>query len=56
MNVVSLYHQKEAEALIELLKEFPEAKAWLSMSCKVIMGNVSYFPGVGLSSEEGSFH
>lgn len=26
--------QKEAEALIELLKEFPEAKAWLSMSCK----------------------
>ncbi|KAI5109352.1 homocysteine S-methyltransferase-like isoform 2, partial [Silurus meridionalis] len=26
---------KEAEALVELLKEFPEAKAWLSFSCKV---------------------
>ncbi|XP_078378829.1 homocysteine S-methyltransferase YbgG-like isoform X1 [Oculina patagonica] len=26
--------QKEAEALIELLKEFPTAKAWLSLSCK----------------------
>ncbi|KAI5628281.1 homocysteine S-methyltransferase-like isoform 1, partial [Silurus asotus] len=25
---------KEAEALVELLKEFPEAKAWLSFSCK----------------------
>lgn len=26
--------QKEAEALVELLKEFPAAKAWLSLSCK----------------------
>lgn len=27
---------KEAEALVELLREFPDAKAWLSFSCKVI--------------------
>lgn len=26
---------KEAEALVELLKEFPNTKAWLSLSCKV---------------------
>lgn len=26
--------QSEAEALVELLKEFPEQKAWLSFSCK----------------------
>lgn len=26
---------KEAEALVEVLKEFPEIKAWLSFSCKV---------------------
>lgn len=26
---------KEAEALVEVLREFPEAKAWLSFSCKV---------------------
>lgn len=26
---------KEAEALVEVLKEFPETKAWLSFSCKV---------------------
>lgn len=26
---------KEAEALIELLREFPNSKAWLSFSCKV---------------------
>ncbi|XP_073708518.1 homocysteine S-methyltransferase YbgG [Garra rufa] len=25
---------KEAEALVEVLREFPEAKAWLSFSCK----------------------
>ncbi|XP_076004711.1 betaine-homocysteine S-methyltransferase [Genypterus blacodes] len=25
---------KEAEALVELLREFPQAKAWLSFSCK----------------------
>ncbi|KAG7326412.1 hypothetical protein KOW79_009813 [Hemibagrus wyckioides] len=25
---------KEAEALVELLREFPDAKAWLSFSCK----------------------
>jgi S-methylmethionine-dependent homocysteine/selenocysteine methylase len=27
--------QKEAETLVELLKEFPKLKAWLSFSCKV---------------------
>jgi len=27
--------QLEAEALLELLMEFPEQKAWLSFSCKV---------------------
>jgi homocysteine S-methyltransferase len=27
--------QAEAEALLLLLKEFPEQKAWLSFSCKV---------------------
>lgn len=26
---------KEAEALVELLREFPDSKAWLSFSCKV---------------------
>lgn len=26
--------QKEAEALVELLREFPAAKAWLSLSCQ----------------------
>lgn len=26
---------REAEALVEVLKEFPEIKAWLSFSCKV---------------------
>lgn len=26
--------QKEAETLVELLKEFPKQKAWLSFSCK----------------------
>uniref|UniRef100_A0A8C1KNP2 Zgc:172121 n=1 Tax=Cyprinus carpio TaxID=7962 RepID=A0A8C1KNP2_CYPCA len=26
---------KEAEALVEVLREFPEVKAWLSFSCKV---------------------
>ncbi len=25
----------EAEALVELLKEFPNQKAWISFSCKV---------------------
>ena len=36
---VSLVHllalQKEAEALVKLLQEFPTAKAWVSFSCKV---------------------
>jgi S-methylmethionine-dependent homocysteine/selenocysteine methylase len=26
---------KEAEALVELLREFPDSKAWLAFSCKV---------------------
>lgn len=26
---------KEAEALVELLREFPDSKAWLALSCKV---------------------
>lgn len=26
---------KEAEALVDLLREFPDTKAWLSFSCKV---------------------
>ena len=29
-----VFQQKEAEALIQLLKEFPTAKAWLSLACK----------------------
>lgn len=28
--------QKEAEALAELLKEFPNVKAWLSFNCQVL--------------------
>ncbi|KAI2663562.1 Homocysteine S-methyltransferase YbgG [Labeo rohita] len=28
---------KEAEALVEVLREFPEAKAWLSFSCKTLL-------------------
>jgi hypothetical protein len=27
--------QKEAEALVQLLREFPSSKAWISFSCKV---------------------
>lgn len=27
---------KEGEALVQLLREFPNAKAWLSFSCKVM--------------------
>lgn len=27
--------QEEAEMLVELIKEFPHIKAWLSFSCKV---------------------
>ncbi len=27
--------QVEAEVLVDLLTEFPEAKAWISFSCKV---------------------
>jgi homocysteine S-methyltransferase len=27
--------QKEAEALVQLLSEFPSSKAWISFSCKV---------------------
>jgi homocysteine S-methyltransferase len=27
--------QNEAETLVELLREFPKQKAWLSFSCKV---------------------
>ena len=28
--------QKEAEALAELLKEFPNVKGWLSFNCQVV--------------------
>ena len=39
MEYVSLVHlfalQKEAEALVKLLQEFPMAKAWVSFSCMV---------------------
>lgn len=27
--------QKEAEGLVQLLREFPSSKAWISFSCKV---------------------
>lgn len=27
--------KKEAEAVVELLKEYPDVKAWISFSCKV---------------------
>ena len=27
--------QAEAEALVTLLREFPDAKAWVTFSCKV---------------------
>ena len=30
---------KEAEALVDLLREFPNSKAWLSFSCKVTTAN-----------------
>lgn len=30
---------KEAEALVELLQEFPNTRAWLSLSCKVRSGD-----------------
>jgi S-methylmethionine-dependent homocysteine/selenocysteine methylase len=28
--------QAEAEALVTLLRDFPDAKAWVTFSCKVI--------------------
>jgi homocysteine S-methyltransferase len=31
--------QKEAEALAELLKEFPNVKGWISFNCQVIDRN-----------------
>ena len=33
----SLVLQAEAEALVTLLEEFPDAKAWITLSCKVYM-------------------
>lgn len=30
---------KEAQAVVELLREFPDSNAWLSFSCKVTTGN-----------------
>jgi homocysteine S-methyltransferase len=44
--------QKEAEILVELLKEFPKQKAWLSFSCKVsIAYSSSLQPGVCIPPE-----
>lgn len=42
---------KEAEALVELLREFPDSSAWLSFSCKVTVcavrgGEESCFPSL----------
>jgi homocysteine S-methyltransferase len=43
--------QKEAETLVELLKEFPKQKAWLSFSCKVmLLVEWSYNVGITLYS------
>lgn len=33
---------KEAEALVELLREFPNSKAWLAFSCKVTTAAEQY--------------
>lgn len=33
---------KEAEAVVELLREFPNSKAWLSFSCKVPIADDQY--------------
>jgi len=30
--------QKEAEAVVQLLKELPSSRAWISFSCKVVPG------------------
>ncbi|KAK1897274.1 Homocysteine S-methyltransferase 1 [Dissostichus eleginoides] len=30
---------KEAKALVDLLREFPDVKAWLSFSCKAVIGS-----------------
>jgi hypothetical protein len=33
---------KEADAILTLLSEYPDTKAWLSFSCKVILKNNFY--------------
>ena len=34
--------QAEAEAVVTLLKDFPDAKAWVTFSCKVSQFFLSY--------------
>ena len=33
--ILMLYTQQEAETIVDLLKEFPTAKAWVCFSCQV---------------------
>ena len=54
----SIPAQKEAEALVQLLKEFPDACAWLSLTCKVdatayhiIVHQLYSLPAVGIRKE-----
>lgn len=41
---------KEAEAVVELLREFPNSKAWLSFSCKVIAAREQRWRKIHISS------
>ena len=36
---------KEAEAVVQLLREFPSCKAWISFSCKVSPRVLRFIPG-----------
>lgn len=39
--------QEEAEMLCDLLREFPNMKAWLSFSCRVSIPNFKYQHNLG---------
>jgi len=41
--------QKEAEAVVRLLRELPSCKAWISFSCKVVRLAVSQVLSVASS-------
>ena len=44
--------QKEAEALVDLLLQFPTSRAWISFSCKVSINSMTAAVVVVIHSEE----